>query len=854
MNIQRNFAVFPVSVLACTLGGLSAQAAPSHAKKSAMPATKASGKAAPNAQVIGLTITPASVNLSGMQAVQHLLVTAAFRDGTTRDVTDEATFTTPAPKLLAVSQSGEVSGIGDGQGAVAAKWNGKTAAAKVITSGMKTPPPVSFVNDVVPVLSRLGCSSGTCHGAAQGKGGFRLSLRGYAPEIDIVSITRQLGGRRISREAPEHSLFLRKPLAEVAHRGGKRLDADSREYRLLLDWIRQGTPGPTGKEAGLAKLEILPGDRQLKPGQKQRLLVRATFADGRAEDVTGRAIYNSNDIALATVTESGLAQMQRAGETAITAKYMDKLAVARVVSPFAQTVSDAAYKARNNYVDDLVNAKLKQLHIEPSGLCTDQEFLRRAYIDAIGTLPTAEEAKTFLDDTRPDKRDKLVDGLLQRPEYGMVWALKFGDLFVLRREYLHRKYAMQMQQWMMEQFNQNRGWDKITTDILTANGSLAQNQGGYFFISRSPQKEGEGSWVRAPQVTGEMTAAVFLGTRIQCAKCHNHPTERYTQDDYYHYAALWQQLTGKGDTDDGVPEQLQATANGDVRNPRTGELMSARPLDRADLGFMKTAKGKDGNAQEEDRRVKAAAWIVKQDDFARAIVNRYWARCFGSGIVEPVDDIRSTNPAKNEPLMRALCDDLKRHNFDLKYLLGTILKSRTYQLSSIPNKTNKIDVKLFSHYQPRRLPAEELADAVSQVTGVWDKYQGVSLGTRACELADTEIPSIMLDTFGRPQRVQPSDAERNCSPAIGQALALLNSENIQSKMKSGDCVLNPLLKSGKPDADILDALFLSALARHPSPAESRALLGLIAQSPKKEEGFQDALWSLLNSKEFLFNH
>ena len=794
-------------------------------------------------------MTPPAVALNSPIATQHLLVTATLRDGTAKDVTDEAVFITPTPKLIAVTKSGEVSGIGDGQATVTVKYGGKTASAKITTSGMRQPANVSFVNDVVPILSRLGCSSGACHGAAQGKGGFRLSLRGYAPELDIVSITRQLGGRRISRENPENSLFLRKPLALVPHRGGKRLDAGSREYRLLLDWLRQGTPGVTGKEASLARLEILPGDRQMKPSEKQRLLVRATFADGRVEDVTGRALYNSNDVALATVTESGLAQMQRAGETALTAKYMDKLAVMRVLSPFPQKVSDAAYKARNSYIDDLVNAKLKQLHIEPSGLCTDQEFMRRAYIDAIGTLPTADEARAFLEDSNPQKRDKLVDALLQRPEYGMVWALKFGDLFVLRREYMHRKYAMLMQQWLMEQFNQNRSWDKITTDILTASGSLDDKRAGLFFVSRSPQKDGEGSWVRAPQVTGEMTAQVFLGTRIQCAKCHNHPTERYTQDDYYHYAALWQQVTGKGDTDDGVPAVLAATASGEVRQPRTGELMAARPLDRADLGYTKDSKG-----QEEDRRVKAAAWITRQDEFARAIVNRYWARCFGSGIVEPVDDIRSTNPAKNEPLMRALCEDLKRHDFDLKYLLGAILKSRTYQLSSLSNKTNKIDTKLFSHYYPRRLQAEELADAVSQVTGVWDKYQGVSLGTRACELADTEIPSIMLDTFGRPPRVQPSDSERNCNPAISQALALLNSENIQNKFQNGNCVLNGLLKAGKPDADVLDSLFLSALARHPNPTEAKALLDLIAQTPKKEEGFQDALWSLLNSKEFLFNH
>ncbi len=796
-----------------------------------------------SAKPVRLAIAPSSVQLIGPRAVQRLLATAFFSDGSQQDVTDHATFINTSPKW-ATLVNGEVAAKADGNGYVAAKWSGLTAKAAISATGTHQEIVYSFVNDVVPVLSRLGCSQGTCHGAAQGKGGFRLSLRGYAPEIDIVSITRQLGGRRISREAPASSLFLRKPLSEVPHRGGKRLDRSSREYAILLGWLKQGTPGPTGKESPLAKLEILPGDRQMKPLEKQRLIVRATFADKSTEDVTARAIYGSNDVALATVDASGLVTMQRAGETAVTAKYMDKLAVVRVLSPFDQKVSDASYASANNYIDPLVNAKLKQLHIEPSGICTDSEFLRRAFLDAIGTLPTADEAKAFLDDHDLKKRDKLVDSLLQRPEYGEIWALKFGDLFVLRREYMQRKYAMMMQQWLAEQFNANRPWDKIATDILTAKGDLETSPGGYFFVSRAPQKPGQGYWVRASEPTAEMTAQVFLGSRIQCAKCHNHPTERYTQDDYYHYAALWQQLVGKGENDGGVPEKLASEDKSDIRQPRTNDIMIPRPLDRSDLGF-----GKD-----EDRRVKAAAWIVGQEEFSRNIVNRYWARCFGMGIVEPVDDIRSTNPARNEPLMHALCDDLHRHNFDLKYLLGTIMKSRTYQLSPVPTRTNKIDTRLCSHYPARRINAEELLDAVAQVTGVPDKFNGMGLGARASELADTEIPSLMLDTFGRPPRVQPSDSERSCSPAISQALAFLNSEFIQQKIKSSDCVLKPLLKSTKPDAEILDILYLSSLSRHPSPAESAALLAAIKQSPSREEGFQDALWALLNSKEFLFNH
>lgn len=825
----RRFGSVSVLVLLCAQGVLAA------------PPRRTAAVASP---VTRLEALPPTVRLVGPMAVQRLLVTAVRADGTRQDVTEEAAFVAKKPQMAIVSERGEVEPKADGQAVVVALWRGKSVTVPITISGARRATEVSFTQDVVPVLARLGCSMGTCHGAAQGKGGFRLSLRGYAPELDFVSITRQLGGRRITREAPERSLLLRKPLLEVAHRGGKRLDRQSRDYRLLLDWLRQGAPGPTGKEASLVKLEVLPGDRMVRPGEKQRLLVRATFADGRSEDVTHRALYTSNDLGVATVTESGLVTVQRPGETAIIAKYMDKLAVARFLAPFPKKVSPAAYSLRANYVDDRVHAKLKQLRIEPSGLCTDEEFLRRVFLDAIGTLPTAEEARAFLDSRDPQKRAKLIDTLLQRPEFGMIWALKFGDLFVLRREYLQRKYAMQLQAWLTEQFNANRPWDQIVTDILTASGDLETHRGGLFFVSRVPQKAGEGYWVRAPEATAEMVAQVFLGQRIQCAKCHNHPTERYTQDDYYHFTALWQQITGKGDSDEGVPQRLEGTANGDVRQPRTGELMIPRPLDRANLNFTK----------DEDRRLKAAQWLVGQEDFARNIVNRLWARCFGSGIVEPVDDLRSTNPAKNEPLMRALCDDLKRHKFDLKHLMRVILNSRTYQTSAVPNATNRIDTRLFSRYMPRRLPAEEMADAIAQVTGVIDRYQDMAPGTRACELADTEIPSIMLDTFGRPPRVQPSDSERTCDPAIAQALALLNSQAMQEKLKSGECVLPELLKANPSDAAVLETLYLRALARRPTAAEARALLALVRQAPNREEGFQDVLWALLNSKEFLFNH
>jgi hypothetical protein len=827
-----------IALAALTASGVAhAQTKPSRPAVPAKPAASA---------VDRLEIAPPAIRLDGPLAVQRVIVTAVRLDGSRQDVTGRASLVSSSPKTAVVRGGPLVQPEADGQCVVVARFGGREARIPVKVTGADGPVQYSFLNDVVPTLSRLGCNAGPCHGAQQGKGGFRLSLRGYAPELDLISITRQYNGRRISREAPERSLFLRKPLAEVAHRGGKALARGSREYSTLLGWLRQGAPGPQAAEPELTRVEILPGDRMMRRGETQRLLVRATFADGRTADVTHRALFAVNDPAVCSVGPDGGVTQLRPGETAVTARYLDKLAVARFTAPYPRKVSEAAYRERNNFIDQHVNAKLRQLRIEPSGLSTDEEFLRRAYLDAIGTLPTAEEARAFLDDRDPGRRERLVDALLQRPEFGQIWALKFGDLFVLRKEYMGRKYAMVLQQWLAEQFNADRGWDRIATDILTASGTLEENPGGYFFVSRTPQKPGEGTWVRSAEVTGEMAAAVFLGSRIACAKCHNHPTEKTTQDDYYHFAAFFQQLTGKGRNDGGVPEQLLATAKGDVRQPRTNELMAPRPLDRLPMEF-----GKD-----EDRRVRLAEWMVKQDDFARTIVNRVWARCFGSGIIEPVDDIRSTNPARNEPLMRALCDELRRGGFSLKKLMAAIMKSRTYQLSSAPSTTNRSDTKLFSHYPAKRMQAEELADAVAQATGVPDRFQGMPQGMRAIELADAEIPSILLDTFGRPPRVMPLDSERACEPAVSQALAMLNSDALQDKLKDGRGILNALLKSGKSDAEILEELFLRTLSRRPKAAEAKALLGkAAAEKPEKRlEAFQDILWALLNSKEFLFVH
>ncbi len=799
--------------------------------------------AAPPPKIARLEVTPPSVALDGRMALQRVLVTAVLSDGSRKDVTGQAKLTTWPPTLLQLTGN-TVTPRTDGTGALKAELGSASAKIPVSVKNTAVAPTYSFVNDVAPTLAKLGCSGGTCHGAASGKGGFKLSLRGYAPEQDFLAIVKVLSGRRITREAPERSLFLRKPLGELPHRGGTVIAKNSPEHQLLLGWLEQGAPGPIEKEPPLAKIEVLPGDRVLLPNETQRLLVRATYTDGRTEDVTHRALFSVNDPAIASVTDDGTAKQLRSGETAVLAKYRDKLTIVRLSAPFPNQIKDSAFTARTNYIDDAVNTKLKALHIEPSGRCTDSEFLRRASIDLIGTLPTETEARAFLDDKAPNKREKLIESLLTRPEFGLIWALKLGDLFTLRRENMSRKYAMQFQAWLAEQLNAGVGWDTLATKILTASGPLDENQAGLFWLSRVPQKPNQGYWVRATENSTELIAQTFLGQRIGCAKCHNHPSEKFTQDDYYHFAALFQQVSGGGENEEGIPERLEAKHDPNLRHLRTNEISEPRPLDRSALVF----------AKDEDRRVKAAAWLVAQDDFARNAANRLWARCFGRGVVEPVDDLRSTNPASNEPLLTALAADLRRNNFNIKALLKTICLSTTYQRTSTATPTSRLDTRYFSHYLPRRLPAEELADALAQVTQVPDRYQGQPEGARAIEVADAEIPSVMLDTFGRPPRILSGESERTCEPALGQALALLNSREVQDKLTHSGGIIPQLVKAKKTNVEILDTLFLAALARYPKPAERLSLEAQLTAAKNRDEALQDALWALLNSPEFLFNH
>lgn len=765
-------------------------------------------------------------------------------DGSRRDVTGAVTLSTAAPAVADVRKA-RVVAKSDGQAVVAVRYNGQTVRVPVQVTGAGRSAPVSFQYDVIPVLARLGCSSGSCHGANSGKGGFRLSLRGYAPELDHGAITRHLGGRRISREQPERSLFLRKPTLQVKHGGGRVLETDSPEYRVLLGWLRQGAPAVDENDAKLTGLRLLPGDRRYRRGERQRVLVLASFSDGRTEDVTHRALMGSNDPAVARVSADGEITALNPGSTAVQAKYMDRLAVLRVTVPFPQKIDPSVFRQAKTPIDRAVYDRLRELNLEPGPLATDAEFLRRVYLDVLGTLPTASEARAFLDSREPDRRARLIDAVLQRPEYASIWALKLADLFLMRKEHMGRKNTLMLQQWLTEQFLANRPWDGIAAELIAASGSTREKPQTLWYISRQAQRPNGRGWIRSAELTAEITAQVFLGTRIQCAKCHNHPTEKYTQDDYYRFAAIFAQVNGEG-KGDPVPALLTAKDKGEMRHPRTGELMTAQPLDHADL------RVKEG----EDRRQAFVRWLTGagRDAFARSAANRVWARLFGAGIVEPVDDMRSTNPPRNERLLDLLTRELIDHGYDLKHLMRTIMNSRTYQSSSTPTRLNRIDTQFFSRYPARRLPAEELMDAVAQATGVPDRFATYPLGTRAIELSDTELTSLTLDTFGRPPRVMPNDSERCNAPSMSQALELLNGESLQAKLKNPDGTLAQLLQSGKPDAAVIEELYLRTLARRPTAMERSEILRLLPTAASRDEGMQDVFWALINSKEFLFNH
>lgn len=711
----------------------------------------------------------------------------------------------------------------------------------------------SFLNEVVPLLTKAGCNQGACHGKGAGQNGFRLSLRGYAPDQDFRWITREFAGRRIDRVEPENGLMLRKATATAPHEGGRLIALGSPEYRLLLDWLSTGAPGPNSNDPKITKLELISSSKVLAPGEQATLQAIATFADGNTKDVTWLTKFESNDAAHATVSPAGLVKALRHGATAVRAMFLTEVAVATFVMPHDQVVDAKRFEAANTFIDGPVFAKLRELRIEPSDACTDAEYLRRVMLDACGILPTASEVTAFLTDKDPKKREKLVEAVLQRPEFTDYWTLQLGDLFQNRRERDHDvrgvKGVRQFHEWIRKQVAANRPWNELAQSVLTAGGSVSENPAvGYYVVTVGEQRQTEKSEV------AESVAQAFLGTRIGCARCHNHPLERYTQDDFYHFAAYFSRVRldrkdpkKSGDvtmlhTNLADPKQSEKPVG--VTQPRTGIFMKPQPLDRTPA----EVKSSD------DPRVPLAKWITdpSNDAFAGAMVNRVWRHFFAVGLVEPVDDIRATNPPTNPELWKALNREFVSHKYDLRHLVRVILNSRTYQLSASTRGSNAADDRFYSHYYARRLPAEVMLDAICGVTGVPERFEGYPLGLRAVQVPDPGASSYFLRTFGRSDRVTACACERSADVSLPQVLHLIGGDAVAGKIADGGGWLVYTLKNEKNNDTVLDAIFLRTLGRSPSDVE-RAKVSDLLKTDERADVFRDVMWAVLNSKEFLFN-
>lgn len=699
-----------------------------------------------------------------------------------------------------------------------------------------TAQPVSFSRDIEPILTKAGCNGGACHGAQHGKGGFRLSLFGFDPAFDYAQIVQSNEGRRIVPGDADRSILLAKPAGVMEHGGGVKLKLNGRDYDRIRQWLDDGAPAPGPKDPVVSKIEVTPAAKVMTPGQTQQLAVVAVWSDGKREDVTGTAQFDALNDSVAAVTPAGMVSAKGAGETHVMVRFGGRAEVAQVTLPFAKLTAFPDTPA-NNFIDAKLLAKWKQLGLTPSPLSADAEFLRRLYLDAIGTLPTPEEVRKFLADPDPKKRQKAVDAVLERPEFVDWWALKWGDLLRINRVALEEKGMWSFHNWVRSQVRDNVPVDAFARDIVTAEGStFMDGPANYYKIGRTAE-----DWA-------ETTAQVFLGVRIGCAKCHHHPFEKWSQDDYYGMTAFFARLGTKNSQEFGLfgrETVVFLRTAGEVSHPRKRTVVKPHALDGPDVD------------DPFDRRKKLADWMTTADNamFSRNVVNRFWGYLMGRGLVEPLDDMRATNPASNPELLDALAADFVKAKFDLKHLLRTILNSRAYQLSSTPTDGNSADAANihFTRYTTKRLTAEQVADAIDAATGTREKYVGLPLGTRAIQLPDGGVRSYLMDTFGRPQRVVLCECERTTTPNIAQAMHLLNGAFLNTKIAEKTGRVEKLLAAKTPLPKAVEELFLSTWSRPPTADEAAKMVAAVKSAPTERDGLQDLLWSLVNSRGFLFN-
>ncbi|MCA9120529.1 MAG: DUF1553 domain-containing protein [Planctomycetaceae bacterium] len=802
-----------------------------------------------------ITVLPTQVTLHGPESFQRLLVQHVGGENIRSQLREGAELTSSDPTVVAIDGD-TLRPLADGVAEIHAKSGEMSASIPVRVTGMQSPHAWSFGNHVQAVLSKAGCNSGACHGALAGKGGFKLSLRGYDTETDYHTLTRQARGRRIELADPGRSLLLAKPTGALPHKGGLRFDVDSYEYRVLAEWISAGARGPSKSDPELKHIEIFPKLATLHIGDKQQLLVRAHYSDGHTEDVTRWAKYTSAAEAVASVDERGELTVMGNGEGAISAWFASKIVIARVTAPYANDVADEIYEKtpQRNFIDELVTKQLRRLNLPPSPPASDAEFIRRVYIDTIGTLPTSDEVRDFLEDQSTDKRDKVIESLLSRSEFVDYWAYKWSDILLLNGTLLRPDAVKAYYQWVHQHVEANTSWDRFVREIVTAQGSSFENGATNFYALHQD-----------PETMSENVSQAFLGLSIGCAKCHNHPLEKWTNDQYYAMANMFSRVRAKGwggDSRNGDGKRtLFVVTKGELTQPLTGKPQPPTPLDGEPLSFDAT----------DDRRVHLANWLTAPENpyFARSIANRVWANYFGVGLVESIDDMRDSNPASNEELLSATADYVVANKFDLKALMRAILQSHTYQRSSQPLAENQDEHRFYSRYYPRRLMAEVMLDAISQVTGVPTDFTEVAYpgadkqktdfypkGTRALQLYDSAVASYFLKTFGRNDRQITCECERSDEPSMVQVLHISNGDTLNNKLQAKDGRVEKLLASKSPNYSIIEEAYLMSVARYPTDGEMQELLTVMNSAPLDQRRIviEDLFWSLLSSREFLFNH
>lgn len=812
--------------------------------------------AAPFAPAADLRVYPPEIRIGGPNRTQQLLVVEEENGRAVRDLTAGARFT-PSTDTVKVDAGGLLTANGAGDFKITVAVGEKTATVGGTVSGDK-PGDWNFRNHVIPTLTRTGCNAGACHGALAGKGGLKLSLRGYDPETDWFVLTRQALARRVDLTAPADSLTLKKAVRTMPHGGGTRFTEDSPHYKVLLDWIRAGAPGPKADDAHVERLDVFPPAVLVDPkGPKGtfRAIVRAVYSDGAAEDVTRWARFGSAEELVARVSEDGVITPAGSGEAAITVGFGTKVTTLTVTAPFPNDVKAPVFAAspRNNFVDEFVLKKLQLLQIPPSEQCTDAEFIRRAYLDACGILPTPDEVTAFLADADPKKRARLVDTLLDHPAFVDYWSHKWSDLFLVSSRKLPQPAMWAFYRKLRQSVADNQPWDRLARDVLTASGSSLTNGAGNYFVLHKDVSE-----------LAETTSIAFLGMSIGCAKCHNHPLEKWTQDQYWAYANLFARV-GLKNGDRAGEVLVQSKPDGDALHLRRGTAMPAAPLDGRPLPADSAA----------DRRAYFADWLTAPDNpyFAKALVNRVWRNYMGRGLVEAEDDLRETNPPSNRALFDALAADFVKNRYDVKHLMRVILNSAAYQRSSTPLKENVADDRFYSRYLLRRLPGEVILDAYSDVTGVPTPFDRITsaggdaitpiatypAGTRAAQVPDSLATSRFLDAFGRAERVQTCSCERTSDASVSQALHLNNGHTLNDKLRDKNSAVGKWIAAGLTDEQIVDRVFLLALGRNPTTVEKRKFLDILAGAAKegaqsRREAVEDFVWAVLTGREFLFNH